>query len=412
MRYVRIASFYKPAIERYYAAFPDITSKSYAVQYRHFMDQHYSWGDANERELEKFDVDSVVLLSNVEPIIKRWSEEHKVFGTAQEIVFAQLKYYDPDIIHLNDIYFFSIEDIDRLRAEFPRLKLLIGWCCSPYNEYNLQTYKQCDFVICCCNQLSNELREHGIRTYVVMHGFDDLIWEADKEQKRKDIDILFTGSIMPGQGFHQKRNELIHAILKSGINLTIYGNITQKNFFIVKLKQLIYSVYLFIKKLDKFNLLRFLKIVEKPYPQYIHISKKVKKNMKPPVFGKDMFDVLKRSKICLNIHGDIATEDAANMRLFEATGMGCCLVTDWKRNMCALFDEGKEVVTYKDIDDCIDKLKWLLNHPERAADIAEAGQKRCLKDHVIAKRAGDIYNIIKMELRNKIPKDTFESNAT
>ncbi len=412
MRYVRIASFYKPAIERYYAAFPDITKESYAIQYRHFMDQNYSWGDSYERELTALGIHSVVLPTNVKPLIKQWANENKITGTIQEIIWAQLKNYDPDIIHLNDIYFFSVEYISQLKIRLPQLKLLIGWCCSPYNEYNLQIYKQCDFVICCCNQLSNELQSLGIRTHVVMHGFDNSIWENDKEQKERDIDILFTGSIMPGKGFHQRRNKLINAILKSGINLSIYGNIKQESFFTVKLKQFIYSVFLLIKKVDKFNFLHFLKIVEKPYPQHIHISKKIKKNMQPPVFGMEMFDALKRSKICLNIHGDIATEDAANMRLFEATGMGCCLVTDWKRNMCALFDEGNEVITYKDIDDCIDKLRWLLSHPNRTWEIAEMGKKRCLKDHIITKRSSDIYQIITIELRNKIQKNTLEQCTT
>lgn len=398
MKYAKITSFYKPAIERYYSIFADITKESYTDQYRHFMDQCYSWGDVYERELTRIGIDAIVLPTNVVPLIKRWAFEHQITGTLQDILISQLREFDPDIIHINDTSFFTLDYIGKLKTEFPKLKLLIGWCCSPYNTYTLQIYRQCDFVICCCNQLSNELQEKNIRTHVVMHGFDHLIWEKSDSPFSKEIDVLFTGSIMPGKGFHQKRNELINAIVRSGIKVNIYGNITANNLLIVRIKQIVYLLYLLIKKIDRFNFLRFLKIKEKAFPQHLRISTRIRKNVQPPMFGIEMFELLKRSKICLNIHGDIATDDAANMRLFEATGMGCCLVTDWKKNMCTLFDDGKEVVTYQNIEDCVDKLKWLLNHPDKIKDIAEAGQKRCLKDHTISMRAQRIYDIIKMEL--------------
>lgn len=409
LRYIKIASFYKQAIDAYYRTFPDMETENYETQYRHFMDQCYSWGDVYERELTDIGIDAFLLPTNVDPLIRQWALENNIEGTLQDIVLLQLKEFTPDIIYIDDTSFFAPYRIGDLRKEIPRLKLIIGGCCSPYNTYTLQVYRQCDFVICCCKQLSEELRKMDIRTYVVMHGFDSSILSKINDNPNRDIDVLFTGSIMSGRGFHRGRSELINAILRSGINIHVYGNITADKFLTTTLKQIAYFFLLCIKKINTFGLPESIsrRIGGKAFPQYLRIPYLIRKNAKPPVFGLEMLGLLKRSKICLNAHGDIAVDGAANMRLFEATGMGCCLVTDWKIDMCKLFDDGAEVITYQDAEDCINKLKWLLDHPDRIRDIAEAGQRRCLRDYTILERSREIYEILKKELIQRFPEAGF-----
>jgi len=55
-----------------------------------------------------------------------------------------------------------------------------------------------------------------------------------------------------------------------------------------------------------------------------------------------MYKALSRAKIGFNIHADIASDYAANMRMFEVTGVGSCLITDWKPNLHELFEDGEE----------------------------------------------------------------------
>ena len=60
----------------------------------------------------------------------------------------------------------------------------------------------------------------------------------------------------------------------------------------------------------------------------------------PPLFGLDMFQGLRDSQVTLNTHIDISPRSASNMRLFEATGAGSCLLTDRKENLdWTLFEE-------------------------------------------------------------------------
>jgi spore maturation protein CgeB len=99
-----------------------------------------------------------------------------------------------------------------------------------------------------------------------------------------------------------------------------------------------------------------------------------------------MYKVLSNSRISLNTHIDVAGSFAANMRLFEATGVGSCLVTDYKSNLADFFKIDEEVVTYKSASECISKIKFLLSNENERKKIAIAGQKRTLSDHTYSNR--------------------------
>ena len=113
-----------------------------------------------------------------------------------------------------------------------------------------------------------------------------------------------------------------------------------------------------------------------------------------------MYKLLRKSKIILNIHGKAANEYAGNMRLFEATGVGSCLITDNKKNLNELFDINNEIVVYNQSEDCIEKVKWLFKNEGERKKIAQSGQLRTLKSHTIEDRCKLIIDIICRELKN------------
>ena len=118
----------------------------------------------------------------------------------------------------------------------------------------------------------------------------------------------------------------------------------------------------------------------------------------PPVMGMDMYNILHQSIVTFNKHTDATQGDVGNMRLFEATGTGTCLITDLGYNLCDLFDTDKEVMTYSSIDEAVEKANYLLGHPAVAAEIASAGQKRVLKDHTTFQRCRQIDEVIQKKL--------------
>ena len=119
----------------------------------------------------------------------------------------------------------------------------------------------------------------------------------------------------------------------------------------------------------------------------------------PPVFGLNLFKLMARAKIVFNNHGEVAGKCAGNIRMFEVTGAGSCLITDWKDNITELFEPGKEIITYVSIEDCIEKIKWLLNHPEERRKIAKAGHERTMRDHTIESRVKILNGIFERELQ-------------
>ena len=127
------------------------------------------------------------------------------------------------------------------------------------------------------------------------------------------------------------------------------------------------------------------RLVKLKFQEYMDVWQVGIKN-KGAVFGLNMYQALADSKITFNCHIDAAKNNAANIRLFEATGSGTCLITDWKENLNDLFDIDKEVVTYKTIDECVEKVNYLLAHDKERNAIAVAGQKRTLNEHSLEKR--------------------------
>jgi spore maturation protein CgeB len=99
-----------------------------------------------------------------------------------------------------------------------------------------------------------------------------------------------------------------------------------------------------------------------------------------------MYQTMSDSKITINSHIDAVGPSAANMRLFEATGTGTCLLTDWKENIADYFVLGKEIVVFRSKEECLEKIKYLLAHENERALIAKAGQERTLKEYSLEQR--------------------------
>ena len=116
------------------------------------------------------------------------------------------------------------------------------------------------------------------------------------------------------------------------------------------------------------------------------------------VWGLEMYRVIAGSEVTLNHHIDVAASEANNMRLFEATGVATCLVTDARDNLSDMFEAGSEVITYSSAAECTEKIRYLLEHPAERAAIAQAGQRRTLRDHTYAQRMAELADILERRL--------------
>lgn len=126
-------------------------------------------------------------------------------------------------------------------------------------------------------------------------------------------------------------------------------------------------------------------------------------------WGKEMFKILANSRITINRHGEIAEHYACNMRLYEATGAGALLITDYKDNLNELFVIGKEIVAYRSAEECVALVNYYCAHPDEAETIARAGRERTLRDHSYTQRMAFTATILERHIRYQNEKERFEA---
>jgi spore maturation protein CgeB len=97
-----------------------------------------------------------------------------------------------------------------------------------------------------------------------------------------------------------------------------------------------------------------------------------------------------QSKIVFNI----SIKDDVNMRVFEALSTGSFLLTNWIPTLGNLFDDGKLLVTYKTLDEMVEKARYYLEHEEEREAIAQAGHEEFMKKHTYKHRVETILNIL------------------
>lgn len=75
-----------------------------------------------------------------------------------------------------------------------------------------------------------------------------------------------------------------------------------------------------------------------------------------------------------------ANRDGNSMRTFEIPAIGACMLTEETEEHREIFGkEGEAVVYFRSISEMIDKLSWLLAHPEERERLAEAAHHQIIK---------------------------------
>jgi spore maturation protein CgeB len=94
------------------------------------------------------------------------------------------------------------------------------------------------------------------------------------------------------------------------------------------------------------------------------------------------------------IHLNCNIADDINYRTFETTGCGTFLLTNYTPGLEKLFDIGKEIVVYNNLEDLDNKVKYYLDNNEEREYIALAGYNRVKRDHTYFKRSEKLIKII------------------
>jgi spore maturation protein CgeB len=378
IRVLKATSFYQDFLDKEYFVCLYNEGLDYASNHRSLMDTCFGWSDFWKIHLEatgEFEMEETVI--NAEQLQKKWAKERNLeiseANWKQEVFTEQVKAFAPDVLFMQDIYHNS-HFLHHIRKLVPSIKLIIGWDGILY--HNKEVFKDCDIVMSCVDLSCNYYKQNGFKTYFYRFGFETGILDR-LEKGNKKHPVSFVGSLVMGEGYHLNRFRMIANIArKTDIELWVASFNYQWRY------------------LSKHQIRRLMDF-KFEFVRNIHA---VGKRNHGPVFGLPMYQVLFDSLITFNSHGDHNPVRAGNMRLYEATGSGACLLTDWKENLNEFFVPDQEVVTYKNDGEAIEKILYLLDHDEERKKIAMAGQKRTLENYSIRQTMVGVAELIKANL--------------
>ncbi len=115
-----------------------------------------------------------------------------------------------------------------------------------------------------------------------------------------------------------------------------------------------------------------------------------------PVSDEDMGRIYSQSRVNLGFGGVGHSRKLLNLkgRDFEVPMSGGLYVTQDNPELKLVYDVGREIVTFRDENDCAEKIRALLADPERAANIRGAGQARALRDHTYEARWSHVLRVL------------------
>lgn len=402
MRLLKISTLPATYWRGFYSKRPGLSAKDYSAQHQALMYDSAGWADFWSVALGKLGYIACEVVSNVAPLQQAWADENGIPFERNwlfEITAAQVKAFKPEVLFVNDYAIYSAAYLKRLKSECRSIRLVLGWCGAPYRDASV--FEEYDIVLSSVPELVGEFLAQGHRCLHVNHAFEPRILERIDCASAAETDFAFIGSLAKKSGFHIKREALLLRLIER-TPLQIWAEVGRHSWRErsgLRVRQFAYDAVEAARRSGITRVLnvpparKVLRWKERPtLPPPVDL--RLRRMAQAPIFGLEMFQKLAQSRVTLNSHIDISSCSASNMRLYEATGAGSCLLTDWKENLRDLFEPDTEVLSYRNAEDCIEKVRYLLDHEDQRQAIAAAGQRRTLRDHTFRHRAEQIVEII------------------
>lgn len=369
MKIVIVDTYYAAFLARFYARQEGLANEDYQTQLQTLLDACFGTSDFYSRHLNELGCEVQDLVVNCVPLQQRWAKDNKVplsqlalkvphrlfrvpvigkmladLPGLMDVAAAQIKAAKPDVLYCQDLSFFPAEVLRDLKQH---VRLIVGQIACPLPpESFLKGY---DLILTSFPHFVDRLHALGVNSEYFRIGFDERVLSLLGEIS-KDIGFSFVGGISRHHGGAIPLLEY----LAEQTDMCVFG----------------YGA------------------------ESLPSGSPIRQRHGGEVWGMDMYRALARSHITLNRHINVAENNANNMRLYEATGVGTMLLTDRKDNLHEIFEIGREVVAYSSKEEAAELVRHYLYHPEEAAQIARAGQARTLREHTYAQRMQELVPIL------------------
>jgi hypothetical protein len=183
-------------------------------------------------------------------------------------------------------------------------------------------------------------------TRYILNGCPTIYWPLAsdpnifKPRSHKDIDVVFVGNN------YGKRGGFINEIKSAGINIECYGRGFSNGY----------------------------------------------------LSGDKVPEVFSRSKIILGtgLVGHSSTITTLKLRDFDGPISGALYITSYNPDLEELYEIGRHIVVYKDIKECIEKIKYYLSNNREREAIASAGRSHAIKNHTWDMRLTEVINLLEL----------------
>ena len=352
MKLLIVDTYYAPYLKKLYDR-GELARKTWAVQQSEHFAGGFGTSDAYSQGLGLLGVEAIEIVANSTLLQQTWAKEYQpeLLGLKNPgeqllaVLEAQIRWWKPTVLYVQDINWLPTDFIRHIK---PMVKLVVGQnACPLAPDLDLSPY---DLILTSLPHYVGRFRDMGVNASYFPIGFDERRLIKHTTEGERPYAITFVGGL--GK-YHSKGTQIMETIAqKHPLQVWGYGG----------------------EQLPENSVLRG--------------------RWQGEAWAEDMYGLLAKSEITLNRHINVAENYANNMRLYEATGMKACLMTDEKCNLASLFEPDHEIVTYSSSAEAISKLEELLKDPQTARKIAERGQKRTLKEHTYNKRMIELVDIL------------------
>lgn len=107
-----------------------------------------------------------------------------------------------------------------------------------------------------------------------------------------------------------------------------------------------------------------------------------------PISSEEIPELFARSKIILGVGtiGYCTDLFALKMRDFDGPMSGSLYLTTGNPDLLALYDVGSEIITYRNVRECVELAKYYVRHDVEREAIADAGRRRAEREHTWQRR--------------------------
>ncbi len=286
--------------------------------------------------------DAFITCGDDEDLQQAWARENGLpADTAMEdILLAQIEAHRTDILYNLDPMRYGNAFLKRLPG---CVRKTLAWRAAPSAGGD---FEQHDLLLTSLDTMARQYEALGMRT-ARFHPAHDPEMDAYAANRDRPIDVAFAGGY---SRHHMRRAKVLEAVAALADRFSIALHLDHS-----RMTRLAETPLGLVGPLRKYR-----------RPRAIRAT------MRPPVFGRDLYEAMGSAKIVLNGAIDMAGDERVNMRCWEAMGCGALMLGEAGRYPDGMAD-GRTIALFGSPDELGDRIAALLaDEPARAAR-AQAG---------------------------------------